>query len=67
MAASSLRIPDEKYDETVRFLCSLERFGILLGLENITNLLEKLGNPQKRFPVIHVAGSNDTRQGVHSG
>jgi dihydrofolate synthase/folylpolyglutamate synthase len=58
MASSSLRHVDNKYDETVRFLCSLERFGILLGLENITNLLEKLGNPQKSFPVVHVAGSN---------
>jgi len=58
MSASSPRIPDERYDDTVRFLCSLERFGILLGLDNITNLLERLGNPQKRFPVVHVAGSN---------
>lgn len=58
MAASSIRSADEKYDETVRFLCSLERFGILLGLENITSLMEKLGNPQISFPAVHVAGSN---------
>jgi len=48
----------DEYEETVSFLCSLERFGILLGLENITSLLEKIGNPQKKFPVVHVAGSN---------
>ena len=39
-------------------MCSMERFGILLGLENISLLLDKLGNPQKNFPVVHVAGSN---------
>jgi dihydrofolate synthase/folylpolyglutamate synthase len=49
---------EEQYQETVSFLCSLERFGILLGLENISQLLEQLGNPQKTFPVVHVAGSN---------
>lgn len=46
------------YSETLRFLYSLERFGILLGLENISRLLDQLGNPQKRFPCVHVAGSN---------
>lgn len=40
------------------FLYSLERFGILLGLENITSLLGQLGNPQDSFCCIHVAGSN---------
>ena len=49
---------DQQYDETYRFLCSLDRFGILLGLENITQLLDRLGNPQLAFPAVHVAGSN---------
>ena len=49
---------EDKYNETVEFLYSLEKFGILLGLENITSLLEQLGNPQNKFPTIHIAGSN---------
>ncbi len=49
---------EAEYRETISFLYSLERFGILLGLDNITSLLEKLGNPQKSFRVVHVAGSN---------
>ncbi len=49
---------DKAYDETLKFLYSLERFGILLGLENITALLAQIGNPQTKFPVVHVAGSN---------
>jgi dihydrofolate synthase / folylpolyglutamate synthase len=49
---------EDTYRETVAFLYSLERFGILLGLENISQLLEQLGSPQKTFPAVHVAGSN---------
>lgn len=40
------------------FLFHLERFGIKLGLENITHLLEALGEPHLSFPCIHVAGTN---------
>lgn len=34
------------------------RFGSVLGLERMTTLLEKLGNPQDDLAVIHVAGTN---------
>lgn len=34
------------------------RFGVDLGLERIEVLLNALGHPQKRVPIIHVAGSN---------
>jgi dihydrofolate synthase/folylpolyglutamate synthase len=40
------------------YLGRLEQFGIKLGLENITLLLEALGDPQRTFPAIHVAGTN---------
>ena len=36
----------------------MERFGIKLGLSNITKLLSYLGNPQNTYPIIHVAGTN---------
>ncbi len=39
-------------------LDSLQKFGIHLGLERIGALLARLGNPQRAFPVIHVAGTN---------
>ncbi|MEQ9548847.1 MAG: folylpolyglutamate synthase/dihydrofolate synthase family protein [Coleofasciculus sp. G3-WIS-01] len=35
-----------------------QRFGVHLGLERIQRLLEALGNPHQRVPIIHVAGSN---------
>lgn len=36
----------------------LHKFGSILGLERIKNLMEKLGNPQDSFKTIHVAGTN---------
>lgn len=35
-----------------------KRFGVHLGLERIYQLLGKLDNPQQKFPIIHVAGTN---------
>jgi dihydrofolate synthase / folylpolyglutamate synthase len=48
---------DVQYAETYRFLCSLDRFGILLGLDNIRSLLAQLGDPQMTFPSVHITGS----------
>jgi len=48
----------ETYGETLDYLFGLQRFGIKLGLENITTLLEILGNPHRAFPSVHIAGSN---------
>ena len=36
----------------------LERIRMRPGLERIRALLEALGNPQKGYPIIHVAGTN---------
>jgi len=58
MPPASLSGLDEAYERTIDFLYSLERFGILLGLDNISRLLEQLGDPQKSFPSVHVSGSN---------
>lgn len=46
------------YDEALRYLFSLERFGTVFGLENIRWILGLLDNPERSFPVIHVAGTN---------
>lgn len=46
------------YDEAINYIHSLNQFGIKPGLERITALLDKLGNPQKDISVIHIAGTN---------
>ena len=44
--------------EAVEYIHSLERFGIMPGLERISALCEALGNPQNDVKFIHVAGTN---------
>jgi dihydrofolate synthase/folylpolyglutamate synthase len=40
------------------YLSHLQHFGIKLGLENITILLQALGDPHRTFAAVHVAGTN---------
>lgn len=47
-----------KYKQTIDYLYNLEHFGVKLGLTNINVLLDRLGRPEKKFPIIHVAGTN---------
>ena len=44
--------------EPLAYLDSLEQFGIKFGLDNIRALLTRLGNPDRTFRSIHVAGTN---------
>lgn len=46
------------YTESLNYIHSLMRFGSRPGLERITCLLHRLGDPQERLDVIHVAGTN---------
>ena len=45
-------------NDTLEFLNSLQRFGWRLGLENITKLLDEMGDPQRRFKSLHIGGTN---------
>ena len=46
------------YTEAVTYLETEVGFGSVPGLERIEALCEKLGNPERRLSVIHVAGTN---------
>ena len=46
------------YSELVQWMFNLERFGIKLGLENMTEYLSLIGNPHKGFRSVHVTGTN---------
>jgi|SRR3989338_3725337 len=46
------------YKKILNYLYSLESRKIKLGLENIQNLLDKIGNPEKNLRCIHIAGTN---------
>lgn len=45
-------------DKTLDQLYNLSVFGIKLGLNNIKEIMEKLGNPQDTYKIIHIAGTN---------
>lgn len=46
------------YPATVQFLYSLQQHGIKLGLETIRALLARVGDPHRRYPVLHIGGTN---------
>lgn len=47
-----------KYSELIDELYSRRTKGIKLGLERLSSVLEKFGNPQETFKSIHIAGTN---------
>jgi dihydrofolate synthase/folylpolyglutamate synthase len=46
------------YDQCIEKMFALHRFGIKLGLATIRAILKALGDPQRAYPCIHVAGTN---------
>jgi dihydrofolate synthase/folylpolyglutamate synthase len=46
------------YADLVQWMFNLERFGIKLGLENMTEYMSRVGNPQRDFRSVHVTGTN---------
>jgi dihydrofolate synthase/folylpolyglutamate synthase len=51
-------INKRSYDDAVKYLYGLQKYGIKLGLENTIKLLSLLGNPQNSFRSVHIAGTN---------
>lgn len=47
-----------KIKEAKEFMNSRKDLGMTLGLERIKEALDKLGNPEEKLRVIHVAGTN---------
>jgi dihydrofolate synthase/folylpolyglutamate synthase len=48
----------DSYESFTRHLEDREYFGQKLGLARIQRLLDRLGNPEKKFRSIHIAGTN---------
>ncbi len=46
------------YKNILKYLYGLQRHGIRPGLERIASLLSNLGDPQRAYQSIHVAGTN---------
>src|SRR5687767_7705022 len=52
------RQPVNTLEQALDFLFARTTGGFKFGLERTVALLEALGNPHKKYPVIHVAGTN---------
>jgi len=46
------------YTQSIQLLFGIERLGMKFGLEGISRLLKELKNPHRKFPSIHIAGTN---------
>ena len=46
------------FDEAIQWIHSIGRFGVKPGLERITVLLERLGNPHHKLNFVHIGGTN---------
>lgn len=46
------------YEEAMNFIQNTNKFGSVLGLDNIKELLKRLGDPQDQLKVVHIAGTN---------
>jgi len=46
------------YKDALGWIVGLETYGMRPGLERMRRLMEKLGHPERRLKVVHVAGTN---------
>ncbi len=48
----------KSYNQVLEYLYGLQGRGMKFGLLNIKTLLKSVGNPERQFPSIHIAGTN---------
>jgi dihydrofolate synthase / folylpolyglutamate synthase len=58
MDHQTLSTASSDYRETIDWLFDLQFVGIKMGLENIRSLAAFWEHPQRRYPIVHVAGTN---------
>ena len=46
------------YQECRAYIDDSAKYGSVLGLDNMREMLARLGNPQDALPYVHVAGTN---------
>lgn len=47
-----------KYQEAMDYIEGCSKYGIVPGMDNIRELLKRMGNPEKNLKLIHIAGTN---------
>ena len=46
------------YEEARQYIEAAGKYGMVLGLSTMNNLLARLGNPQQKLSFVHIAGTN---------
>lgn len=46
------------FEDALKYISDISRYGSVLGLENMHMLMDMLGNPQNELEIIHIAGTN---------
>ncbi len=46
------------FQETIEYLFGLQKYGIKFGLTNSELLMQRMGEPHRRFRSVHIAGTN---------
>jgi len=54
----NLSVEQKAYQESLGYLYSLEKFGMIFGLTQVERILEAIGNPQREVQAIHIGGTN---------
>ncbi len=49
---------DPGYEDSLKYIHGLERFGSVFGLDNISRLLGSIDDPHRAFRSVHIAGTN---------
>jgi dihydrofolate synthase / folylpolyglutamate synthase len=47
-----------EFNEAMKYMDEISKFGSILGLESTKELLSRLGNPQDNLQFVHIAGTN---------
>lgn len=58
LAVVSVKNKLDDYSAALKFLYELQKLGMKFGLDNIKKLCAFLGNPELKYPTIHIAGTN---------
>ena len=46
------------YEEAREYLNQASKKGIVMGLTVMEELMKRLHNPEKKLPIVHIAGTN---------
>ncbi len=49
---------NDTYENSLKYLYGLEKFGMVFGLENVRRLLGAIGDPHRSLRTVHIAGTN---------